>query len=150
MAHFATLNESNIVTRVESIVNDVILDGDGVEQEQLGKDFLTSLYGAGNYIQTSYNHNFRKQFAGKGFTYNSAKDIFIGIQAFPSWSLDENDDWQPPVVKPDERSVAVVNFKPILKSSRLVPAGSTTSKPKLYMLPAFMPEANSSDAVIKN
>ena len=55
MAHFAILNESNIVTRVEVINNDVILDGDGVEQEQLGIDFLTSLYGAGNYKQTSYN-----------------------------------------------------------------------------------------------
>ena len=102
MAHFATLDESNIVTKVEVIVNDVILDGEGVEQEQLGKDFLTSLYGAGNYVQTSYNNNFRKQYAGRGFTYNSAKDIFIGIQTFPSWSLDENDDWQAPVVKPDD------------------------------------------------
>ena len=109
MAHFATLDESNIVTKVEAIVNDVILDGDGVEQEQLGIDFLTKLYGAGNYIQTSYNHNFRKQYAGRGFTYNSAKDIFIGIQTFPSWSLDENDDWQPPVVKPDDGKYYIWN-----------------------------------------
>ena len=102
MAHFTTLNESNIVTRVEAIVNDVILDGDGVEQEQLGIDFLTSLYGEGNYKQTSYNNNFRKQFAGKGFAYDAAKDKFIEPQPFPSWSLDENDDWQAPVVKPDD------------------------------------------------
>ena len=100
MAHFATLDESNIVTKVEAIVNDVILDGDGVEQEQLGIDFLTSLYGAGNYKQTSYNHNFRKQFAGKGYTYNAVKDKFIQPQSYPSWSLDGNDDWQPPVAKP--------------------------------------------------
>ena len=102
MAHFATLDESNIVIRVEVINNDVILDGDGVEQEQLGKDFLTSLYGAGNYIQTSYNDNFRKQYAGKGCSYDAAKDKFITPQPFPSWSLDENDDWQAPVVKPDD------------------------------------------------
>ena len=107
MAHFATLNESNIVTRVEVIVNDVILDGDGVEQEQLGKDFLTSLYGAGNYIQTSYNNSFRKQFANKGFTYDVAKNIFINIQPFPSWSLDENSDWQPPVARPADFSSGV-------------------------------------------
>ena len=49
MAHFATLNESNIVTQVEAIANDVILDGDGVEQEQLGINFLTQLYGVGWY-----------------------------------------------------------------------------------------------------
>ena len=102
MAHFSTLDESNIVTKVEVVNNDVILDGDGVEQEELGKDFLTSLYGAGNYVQTSYNHNFRKQYAGKGFTYDAAKDKFIQPQPYPSWSLDASDDWQAPVAKPDD------------------------------------------------
>ena len=102
MAHFTTLDESNIVTKVEVIVNDVILDGDGVEQEQLGIDFLTSLYGEGNYKQTSYNNNFRKQYAGFGFTYDAAKDKFIQPQPYPSWSLDGNDDWQPPVAYPDD------------------------------------------------
>ena len=102
MAHFATLNESNIVTRVEVINNDVILNGDGVEQEQLGIDFLTSLYGAGNYVQTSYNNNFRKQYAGIGYTYNSSKNIFIADKPYASWALDSNDDWQAPVDKPDD------------------------------------------------
>ena len=102
MAHFATLDESNIVTRVEVVNNDVILDGDGVEQEQLGKDFLTSLYSAGNYVQTSYNNNIRKQWASRGYTYDAAKDKFIRPQPYPSWALDGNDDWQPPVVKPDD------------------------------------------------
>jgi len=104
MAHFATLNELNIVTRVEVINNDVILDGDGVEQEQLGIDFLTSLYGAGNYKQTSYNNNFRKQYAGKGCSYDATKDKFIAPQPYPSWSLDGNDDWQAPVARPDDWS----------------------------------------------
>jgi hypothetical protein len=102
MAHFATLDESNIVTKVEVINNDVILDGDGVEQEQLGIDFLTELYGAGNYKQTSYNNNFRKQFASRGFTYDAVKDKFISIQPFPSWSLDGNDDWKAPVAYPND------------------------------------------------
>ena len=102
MAHFARLNETNEVIQVHVLNNDVILDGDGVEQEQLGIDFLTELHGAGNYIQTSYNNNFRKQYAGIGFTYDAAKDKFINIQPFPSWSLDENDDWQPPVAYPDD------------------------------------------------
>ena len=105
MAHFTTLDESNIVTKVEAIVNDVILDGDGVEQEQLGIDFLTSLYSAGNYKQTSYNNNFRKQYTSKGYTYDAAKDKFIKPQPYPSWSLDGNDDWQAPVVKPDDGKV---------------------------------------------
>ena len=101
MAHFAILNESNIVTEVLVVNNDVLLDGDGVEQEQLGKDLLTSLYGAGNYVQTSYNGNFRKQYAGKDSSYDSTKDIFIKPEPYPSWSLDENDDWQPPVAYPE-------------------------------------------------
>ena len=118
MAHFTTLDESNIVTKVEVIVNDVILDGDGVEQEQLGIDFLTSLYGAGNYVQTSYNNKFRKQFAGKGCSYDATKDIFIQPQPYSSWALDGNDDWQPPVAKPDDGKLyiwdeATTNWKEI-------------------------------------
>jgi len=102
MAHFAILNESNIVTRVEVINNAVLLDGDGVEQEQLGIDFLTSLYGAGNYKQTSYNKKIRKNYAGVGYTYDAVKDKFIKSKPFASWSLDENDDWKAPITYPDD------------------------------------------------
>tara|TARA_R110002167_G_C12342495_1_gene621329 strand:- start:104 stop:463 length:360 start_codon:yes stop_codon:yes gene_type:complete len=105
MAHFAKLDENDTVLRVNVVNNNVILNGDGVEQEQLGINFLTELHGAGNYKQTSYNHNFRKQYAGIGFTYNSVKDIFIDIQPFPSWSLNENDDWQAPVAYPDDGKI---------------------------------------------
>jgi len=102
MAHFAILNESNIVIRVEVINNAVLLDGDGVEQEQLGIDFLTSLYGAGNYKQTSYNKKIRKNYAGVGYTYDAVKDKFIKSKPFASWSLDENDDWKAPITYPDD------------------------------------------------
>ena len=103
MAHFATLNESNIVTRVEVINNDVILDGDGVEQEQLGIDFLTGLYGAGNYKQTSYNGNIRKNYAGVGHTYDSGRDAFIAPKPYPSWTLVEDTcQWTAPVTYPDD------------------------------------------------
>ena len=102
MAHFAILDESNIVTRVEVINNAVLLDGDGVEQEQLGIDFLTELYGVGNYKQTSYNKNFRKNYAGVGYTYDAVKDKFIKSKPFASWSLDENDDWKAPITYPDD------------------------------------------------
>ena len=106
MAHFATLNESNIVTRVEVINNDVILDGDGVEQEQLGIDFLTGLYGAGNYKQTSYNGNIRKNYAGIGYTYDSGRNAFIAPKPYPSWTLVEDTcRWTAPVEEPDDDKV---------------------------------------------
>ena len=103
MAHFATLNESNIVTRVEVIVNAVILDGEGVEQEQLGIDFMTELYGVGNYKQTSYNDNIRKNFAGIGYTYDVTRNAFIEPQPYASWVLDEDTcRWKAPVTYPDD------------------------------------------------
>jgi len=55
----------------------------------------------GRWIQTSYNHNIRKQYAGIGFTYNSNADVFVAPQPFPSWTLDENHDWQAPVPMPE-------------------------------------------------
>ena len=103
MAHFAILNESNIVTRVEVINNAVILDDDGVEQEQLGIDFLINLYGAGNYKQTSYNGNIRKNYAGIGYTYDSGRNAFIPPKPYPSWTLVEDTcQWTAPVTYPDD------------------------------------------------
>jgi hypothetical protein len=102
MAHFAILNESNVITNVVVVNNDVIIDNDGVEQEQLGVDFLTELYGPGNYVQTSYNRTIRERFAGIGGTYDVAKNKFISIQPFPSWTLDGNDEWKSPTPMPDD------------------------------------------------
>jgi len=103
MAHFATLDESNIVTNVEVINNDIIINGDGVEQEELGIDFLTNLYGTGNYKQTSYNNNIRKNYAGIGHTYDATRDAFISPQPYPSWTVDEDTcRWEAPVDYPDD------------------------------------------------
>jgi len=103
MAHFATLNESNIVIRVEVINNAVILDDDDVEQEQLGIDFLISLYGAGNYKQTSYNGNIRKNYACIGYTYDASRDAFIQSKPYASWTLNESTcQWIAPVTYPDD------------------------------------------------
>ena len=103
MAHFAILDESNIVTRVEVINNAVVLDGDDVEQEQLGINFLISLYGAGNYKQTSYNGNIRKNYAGVGHTFDSGRDAFIAPKPYPSWTLVEDTcQWTAPVAYPDD------------------------------------------------
>ena len=106
MAHFATLDESNIVTQVDVVANDVILDGDGNEQEQLGINFLTALYGAGNYKQTSYNGNIRKNYAGIGYTYDSGRNAFIAPKPYPSWTLVEDTcRWTAPVEEPDDDKV---------------------------------------------
>ena len=86
MSHFAKINENGIVQEV--IV---------AEQE-----FIDSLEDSSLWIQTSYNHNIRKQYAGLGYTYDKTNDVFITPQPFPSWSLDSNFDWQAPVSKPDD------------------------------------------------
>jgi hypothetical protein len=100
MAHFAKI-ENGIVTQIIVVHNNELLIN-GVENEQKGKDFCNSLFG-GTWVQTSYNHNFRKQYAGIGFTYDADADVFVAPQPFPSWSLDNNYDWQPPTPKPEGR-----------------------------------------------
>ncbi len=106
MAHFAKLDKNNKVISVEVVVNEVITDGDGVEQEQLGIDFLGNLHGGGWYKQASYNGNFRKNFPGEGATYDTFRDAFIGIQPYNSWILNETTcKWEAPVVYPDDSKI---------------------------------------------
>jgi hypothetical protein len=90
MAHWAELDESNVVICVT-----VGSNGDPDE----GHGWLVANLG-GRWVQTSYNGNFRKQFAGIGYTYDEEADVFVAPQPFPSWTLDENHDWQPPVPIP--------------------------------------------------
>jgi len=100
MAHFAEINSNNKVLRVVVVNNNELLVN-GVENEQKGIDFCKSLFGSNtNWVQTSYNSKFRKQYAGIGHTYDSIKNKFIAPQPYPSWSLDENDDWQAPLPRP--------------------------------------------------
>ena len=101
MAHFAEIGLDNIVLRVLVVNNSELLDENGEEQEHLGATFLQNLFG-GTWVQTSYNSNFRKQFASANYTYNSSADVFIAPQPFPSWTLDSNYDWQPPTPAPTE------------------------------------------------
>lgn len=105
MAHFAKLDSNNIVTQVVVVNNDVLLNADNTESEYKGKVFLNSLLGSATWVQTSYNGNFRKQFAGIGFTYDSTKDKFIAPQPYDSWTLDSNDDWQPPTPYPTDGNI---------------------------------------------
>jgi len=105
MAHFAKLDENNIVTEVLVVNNEVLLKTDGTESEYKGKVFLNGLFGSATWVQTSYNNNFRKQYAGIGFTYDEKNDVFIEPQPYPSFLLDENFNWQPPIPYPTDRKI---------------------------------------------
>lgn len=102
MAHFAELGLNNTVLRVIVVHNNELLDENGVEQEQKGADFCRSLFG-GTWVQTSYNGNMRKNFAGTGFTYDSQRDAFISPKPFNSWVLNEETcRWEAPVPMPED------------------------------------------------
>jgi hypothetical protein len=93
MAHFAEINENNVVLRVVVTDNN---DPNGDEGYQWLLDNL-----GGTWIQTSYNGTIRKQFAGIGYSYDPISDVFIKPQPFPSWQLNDNFDWEAPVPKPE-------------------------------------------------
>ena len=108
MAHFAELNSSNEVLRVIVVSNDDV-NANGGDQHADAETFVTTIVphstGGVAWKQCSYNNNFRKQYAGKGYTYDSSKNIFIADKPYPSWDLDSNDDWQAPVNKPDDGKI---------------------------------------------
>lgn len=94
MAHFAEIDNDGIVKQV-LVVPDA--------EEHRGQDFLANDLGlGGTWVQTSYNHRIRKQYAGIGFKYDADADVFIAPQPFPSWALDENHDWKAPVSMPED------------------------------------------------
>ena len=88
MSHFAEINSDGVVQRV------IVAEQNFINSGAVGDSF--------NWVQTSYNNNFRKQYAGKGFTYDKSKDKFIAPQPYASWALDASDDWQPPTAMPDD------------------------------------------------
>ena len=103
MAHFAELDENNIVQRVLVVDNEVITK-DGKEDEELGVKFLKGLFGESTiWKQTSYNGTFRKNFAGKTMKYDEQRDAFIPLNGlFPSWVFNEdNCRYEPPIHYPD-------------------------------------------------
>jgi len=107
MAHFAKLDENNIVISVHTVSNDVATD------ETVGINYLKNLYKWENWKQCSYNTfgnvhllggtPFRKNYPGSGYTYDSTRDAFISSQPYPSWILNETSClWDPPVACPDD------------------------------------------------
>ena len=102
MAHFAQLDENNLVTQVIVVANDELLL-DGVENETKGIMFCKSLLGDDTrWVQTSYNGNIRKNYAGIGYTYDPVADHFFAPQPYPSWTLDADAKWQAPTARPVE------------------------------------------------
>lgn len=104
MAHFAQIDSNNIVTKVIVISNDVLLDENNLEQESLGQQYISNVLNMdGNWLQTSYNDNFRKHFAGIGWTYDADNDVFIEPKEYDSWILNDNFEWEAPVAMPERR-----------------------------------------------
>jgi hypothetical protein len=120
MATFAKIGLNGKVIEVQSIVNEVLHDSNGVEQESIGIDFLTKLTGWAIWKQTSYNthggvHNnngtpLRKNHAGIGYTYDEDRDAFIPKKPFNSWVLNEDTClWNAPVAYPTDGEIYTWN-----------------------------------------
>ena len=113
MAHFAELDSNNVVTRVVVVGNDVPTAAGPLGENDMhvdGETWCVNFFKGGNWKQTSYNHNFRKQYCGKGYTFDAAKNKFISPQPFISWALDGNDDWQAPVTYPTDTTDKIINW----------------------------------------
>ena len=111
MAHFAKLDANNVVTFVSTCDNSLLLvDGEEVRDRQaainhLNATVLPQLAPGVKWVQTSYNNNFRKTFASQGYIYSESADVFYRPQPFPSWTLDSNFDWQPPISEPSDSGI---------------------------------------------
>ena len=117
MAYFAKIGNGNIVEQVIVVNNSVITDENGIEQEQLGIDFINSLYNTNDiWKKTSFNTHgnvhrlggipFRKNYAGIGDTYDEQRDAFIPPKPYNSWILNENTClWDAPIPKPQDNNV---------------------------------------------
>jgi hypothetical protein len=102
MAHFAQIDENNVVTQVIVVANKDTADANGVEKEYIGAAFCEKLFG-GTWKQTSYNGTIRKNYAGIGYTYNADIDAFVPPKPFPSWVLNNDTaQWEAPTPMPED------------------------------------------------
>jgi hypothetical protein len=109
MAHYAFMNSDNVVVKVMTGVDEDVIQYDqennpvGGTSEAWEEFYEKQPWNSGLYCKrTSYNGRIRKQYAGIGFFYDSVNDVFITPQPYPSWTLDQNYDWQPPKPMPSE------------------------------------------------
>ena len=102
MAHFAEIDQFGKVKRVIVVSNADTSDAMGVEKEHIGAAVCEKLFG-GTWVQTSDNGNFRKNYAGIGYTWDATRNAFIPPQPYPSWVLNEGTaQWQAPVAMPND------------------------------------------------
>jgi|TARA_A100001388_G_C28525817_1_gene383191 hypothetical protein len=107
MAHFAKLDENNVVETVITFSNDEV-SANGGDLSVEAENFVAARH-PGTWKQTSYNNSFRKQYAGIGYSYDASKDKFISPQPYSSWTLDSNDDWKAPVEEPNTKVIDADN-----------------------------------------
>jgi hypothetical protein len=103
MAHFAEIDSNNRVLRVVVACNQDIANNGGEQSEQAAEHFKTTcpLSGTGvKWVQTSYNNNFRKKFAGVGGIYDQEKNIFISKKPYDNWVLNTENEWEAPIAYP--------------------------------------------------
>ena len=101
MAHFARIDENGVVQQVVVVDNRDTADAFGVEKEHIGAAHLEKILG-GVWKQTSYNGRMRKNYAGIGYTYRADIDAFVPPKPFPSWLLNAQAQWEPPVAMPTD------------------------------------------------
>ena len=106
MAHFAELDNNNVVLRVVVVGNDCVPSDEHID----GETWCINFFKGGTWKQTSYNSNFRKQYAGIGYTYDAAKNKFISPQPHASWALDASDDWKAPVTYPTDTTDKIISW----------------------------------------
>jgi hypothetical protein len=103
MAHFAQLDENNTVLQVIVVANEELLASNGQESETKGIFFCQTLFGSETkWVQTSYNGNIRKNYAGIGYTYDPTADHFFAPQPYASWVLNNDAQWEAPVAYPTD------------------------------------------------
>jgi hypothetical protein len=104
MAHFALLDENNNVIQIDAVNNEVVNNLPFPESESIGIAFLKSVYGeATNWLQTSYNNNFRGIYATVGGFYDPELDLFVSIKLHASWVRTQTGTaWEPPIPYPDD------------------------------------------------
>jgi hypothetical protein len=108
MAHFAQLDQNNVVIQVIKVDNNLCLDGFGNESEAVGVAYCQSLFPNTNWKQSSYNGNFRKNHAWVGFTYDPVRDSYIPPQKFASWILNEDSCyWYAPKSYPTDGKIYI-------------------------------------------
>ena len=117
MAHFAELktkvDPTGFTTDTHQVVERVVVVGNDCVPSDMhadGETWCINFFKGGTWKQTSYNHNFRKMYAGIGMVYDPVKDKFLSPQPYASWALDASDDWQAPVTYPTDITDKIISW----------------------------------------